>query len=158
MLQSHGLTAEFASHMAQSSRRSPSCSFGERVQSATLLAEVRRRRLPVQRLGGRDTDRVPVCSRVTARTGSASRRESMPNQSTDTPWVGSQTSLFQATDSMRPRWATPISSSVSAIACMASDMSASVTSPMQPMRNVLASASRPGKMMNPRLFMPSNKA
>ncbi len=67
-------------------------------------------------------------------------------------------SAVHAAVSIRPRWVTPISSSVSAIACIASDMSASVTSPMQPMRNVLASARRPGKMMKPRFFMPSNNA
>jgi hypothetical protein len=64
-----------------------------------------------------------------------------------------------ATVSMRPKCVTPISLSVSAFACMASDMSASVTSPIQPIRNVLAQrARRPGKMMKPRFFMPSNNA
>ena len=66
--------------------------------------------------------------------------------------------MVNAAVATRPRSVTPISSSVSATACIASDMSASVTSPMQPMRKVFANARRPGKMIKPRLFMPSKSA
>ena len=45
-----------------------------------------------------------------------------------------------------PRPLMPISAIVSATASMAAVMSVSVTAPMQPTRNVSASASRPGKM------------